>query len=162
MLIYTTARKSYWPYILKQLSVWAVIDVIVIYLTGYFTGKNESIYWIVAVLLLLQFVNLLNKERVYKIVIDENAKNITQYYRSPFSGEGEKIHTLDKVQLYVKSKASSSTGEITTQSLKLYKSWRSVLDLDTKEDGFSPVTLQEIRQALESLLVPVTDKNKKQ
>ncbi|WP_315814001.1 hypothetical protein [Paraflavitalea speifideaquila] len=76
-------------------------------------------------LLLMQFVDLISKPRIKKIVIDENARNITQYYRSPFSGEGEKVHNLDKVQLYVKSKAS--TGAITTQSLELYKSWRLIL-----------------------------------
>jgi hypothetical protein len=43
-----------------------------------------------------------------------------------------------------------------TRSLILYKDRREALLLDTKKDGFTPETLQEIRQVLERLGVPVT------
>jgi hypothetical protein len=160
MLIYTTARKSNWPYILKRWSVSIAFFLVIVVYDQFFSNNfldiTDTFYWIAIILLLGHFIDLISKPRIKKIVIDENARNITQYYRSPFSGEGEKVHNLDKVQLYVKSKASSSTGAITTQSLELYKSWRLILDLDSKRDGFSPITLQEIRQVLEQLLVSVT------
>lgn len=160
MLIYTTARKSNWPYILKQWAISAGILFAIILLARFFSKDfikvTDTFYWIVGIFLLYHFIDLVSEKRVYKIVIDETSRSITQYYRSAFSGEGEKVHTLDKVQLYVKSKASAADGEITTQHIELYKSWRIILDLDTKKHGFSPYTLQEIRKTLEQLLVPVT------
>jgi hypothetical protein len=160
MLIYTTARKSNWPHILMQWLIPAGILFLLILLVELLATDlikiTDTFYWIVAGVLMWQFIDLLSTKRVYKIAIDETARSITQYYRSPFSGEGEKIHTLDKVQLYVKSKASAAEGEITTQHIELYKSWRLILELDTKKHGFTPSTLQEIRKTLEHLLVPVT------
>lgn len=160
MTTYTTGRKSYWPHILKQWSIAAGIFFIIILYDQLFGNDfiniSDTFYWAGAILLLAQYVDLISRKRVYKIVIDETSKTITQYYRSPMSGEGEKIHSLDKAQLYVKSKVSAAGGGITTQSLELYKSLRLVLDLDPKKDGFSPATLQEIRVELERLLVPVT------
>jgi|GEM_PF-1283586 len=160
MLIYTTARKSNWPYIIKQWAIPAGILFVIILLAQFFSNDfikiTDTFYWIVAIFLVYLLVDLLSTKRVYKIAIDETARSITQYYRSPFSGEGEKIHTLEKVQLYVKSKASAAEGEITTQHIELYKSWRLILELDTKKHGFTPSTLQEIRKTLEHLLVPVT------
>ncbi len=160
MLIYTTARKSNWPYILKQWLISAGILFAIILVSQFFSKDfikiTDTFYWIVAIFLLYHFVDLISARRVYKIVIDEAARSITQYYRSPMSGEGEKIHTLEKVQLYVKSKASAAEGEITTQHIELYKSWRIILELDTRKHGFTASTLQEIRKTLEHLLVPVT------
>ena len=158
MLNYTTDRESHWPYIIKQLLISTVIlSLPVIYDLLFPTDYiKETYYWISVVLLLAQFIDLTSRHRIHKIIIDEGGKTITQYYRSSFSGEGEKIHTLVKVQLYVKNKKAAPGEAATTKSLVLYKEGRGVLNVNTKNDGFAPKTLQEIRLVLERLGVPVT------
>ncbi len=102
-----------------------VILFVLILCSHYLTSGFEitdTFYWVIAIFLVWKFIDLISTRRIYKIVIDENAKSITQYYRSSLSGAGEKIHTIDKVQLYVKSQASAAAGEITTENIELYKS----------------------------------------
>lgn len=149
---YTTGRKNHWPYILRQWSIPVAIFLIIILYDQFFPNDfidiSDTFYWIGAILLLTRLIDLTRRERIYKIEIDETAKNITQYYRSPFSGAGEKIYTLSKMRLYTKTRNTGSAADTITRSLKLYKDHREIIRLDTHKDGFTPQTLQEIREAL--------------
>lgn len=156
MLSYTTERKSYWLYIFKQwLIVAAIYFIIIIYdqfFANDFINITDGFYWIGAGLLTYRFIDLISRMRIYKIVIDANERTITQYYRRLFSGEGEKIYTLSKMQLYINSAAAPASA---VTSLKLYKDHREIINLGVKKDGFTAVILQEIGKQLQQLGVPV-------
>ncbi|MDF2188823.1 hypothetical protein [Paraflavitalea sp. CAU 1676] len=147
MISYTTERKNYWPYILRQWIIIAMIYAVCIILMKLFLSDfKNAYYWICAGVSGLGMVRWLDKEWIQDISIDEQAKTITHHYRSPLNGEGEKIHILRDVQLYVKT--STQNGKPAIRSLTLYKQRRRVLVLQTREDGFTPETLEAIRQQL--------------
>lgn len=147
MISYTTERKNYWPFILEQCLVAAIISVCIFAVFKLFlTSLEKYTYWAALVAIIPVFVKWLDKEWIQDISIDEQAKTITHHYRSPLNGEGEKIHILRDVQLYVKT--STQNGKPAIRSLTLYKQRRRVLVLQTREDGFTPETLEAIRQQL--------------
>ncbi len=80
-------------------------------------------------------VRWLDKEWIQDISIDEQAKTITHHYCSPLNGEGEKIHILRDVQLYVKTSTQNGKPAIDVTACKQR---RRVLVLQTREDGFTP------------------------
>lgn len=157
MTTYTTARKSYWPHILKQWAITSIPILLIIIILSYFITIKDVTYWIFGSLSLMQFVSLMDTPRNYKVVIDEDSKTLTQYHRCPLSGEGEKMFTLSKVRLYVITHTSSSNiSAADVKALRLYKDHREALKLDIKNDGFEPETLHDISQTLEKLGVPIS------
>jgi hypothetical protein len=157
MTTYTTARKSYWPHILKQWAITSIPIFLIIILLSYFITIKEVTYWIFGGLSLMQLVGLMDTPRNYKVTIDEDNRTLTQYKRRPLAGEGEKMFTLSKVRLYIITHTSSSgISAADIKALKLYKDHREVLKLDIKKDGFKPETLYAISQALEKLGVPIS------
>lgn len=156
---YTSGRKTYWPYLLKQWLKPLAVYVIIIAYDQFFSNDIINItagfYWIGAILVLYRLIDLLSRICVYKISIDENARTLTRYHHSLFSGKGEKIYTLSKMQLYIKGEPSSSSG-ILPASLALYKDHREILQLGVRKDGFTPQTLDDIRRKLEELGIPVS------
>lgn len=156
MTTYTTARKSYWPHILKQ---WAIISIpilLIIIILSFFINIKGVTYWVFGTLSLMKLVDLMDTPRNYKVTIDEDSRTLTQYNRCPLSGEGEKMFTLSKVRLYVITHTSSTITAADVKALKLYKDHREALKLDIKKDGFKPETLYAISQELEKLGVPVS------
>jgi hypothetical protein len=156
---YTSERQNHWAYILKQwLISLAVFSLPVIYDLLFPTDYiKDTYYWIAAGLLLVRLVDLISRPTIYRIVIDETAKTIAQYYSSPFSGQGEKIILMDKIQLYIKKTTSPSIGESLPTSLIMYKDRREFLRLNANKDGFSINTLKAISDTLQRLGVPVTE-----
>lgn len=157
MFTFTSQRQNHWIYILKHILIILVLFSIFplvnfFYPTSY---MKDIYYWVAAALFLVLTVDLLSKDRVYKLVIDEADASITQFYKSSMSGKGEKIILLDKVRIYVK-KSSSAEGLL--QSIQFYKGYRQVLKIDTRKDGFSSETLQQIGKTMADLGVRIADK----
>jgi len=153
MISYSTERKNYWPYILERWLIAACVYAIIIIGLKLFLSNFKSIlYWIVAGATIPAIIKWLDKEWVQDITIDENEKTITHHFRSPLRGNGEKVHILRDVQLYVKK--IPKDGKPTISQLMLYKNRRQVLALKAREDGFTPETLEAIRSQLTQLGVP--------
>lgn len=159
---YHASRKNHWPQILRQWSVPAAIYASILLLDKLLPDATIKIpslfYWIGAVLLLMWWVDGISEPRVKTIQIDENNRTITQSYESPFTGEGEKIFTLTKTQLYIKLDTSATAAEILPTYLVLYKDHRRIIRVGVQKDGFTPQTLQAIRQDLENLGIAITEK----
>jgi hypothetical protein len=154
MLTYSTERPNYWPYILKLWSVsLAIFLLAVVY--DYFFPSNyaKGIYWVAGLGSLARLIDLMSKPRIQKIVIDEESQLISQYYKSPMSGQGEKSIGLKHIRVYIKK--SKSSGEL--RSIDFYKGYRRIMNLDRKKDGFSLATLQELYKTLKRLEVRITE-----
>jgi hypothetical protein len=154
MLTFTADRQNYWPYILKR---WAfsVIAFILVFLYDYFYPSDfaKGLYWALGFGSIVQFIALVSRPRINKVVIDEARETLSQYYSSPISGKGEKIILLDHIRIYIKrSKAAGNAP----YAIDFYKDYRRVMYLDKNGDGFSSASLQEIGQLLEKLGARVT------
>lgn len=156
MITYTADRQNPWPYILK---IWSIPVVIFLLAVGYdyFYPSDfaKGFYWAFGFVSLARFVDLISRNRIYKIVIDEERETFSQYYRSPMSGKGEKTILLEHIRVYLKPPGSSPGNP--PRSIEFYKGYRRVFKLDKNTDGFSPATLQEIRQTLEKLGMRITE-----
>lgn len=145
MLVYTAERQHYWPYVLKQMLIGALI------LFGFRTVYNllfpadaigQSYYWYAAGFLLMRFVQLLSRPRVQQIEIDAENQTLYLHYRTRISGEGEKKWLINHVQLAVKQSGTSIT---------FWKGLWQNLNINTREDGFSADVLREMTQKLQVL-----------
>ncbi|WP_276482168.1 hypothetical protein [Paraflavitalea pollutisoli] len=121
--------------------------VIVVVLKTLLDDVNNSIYWILGGLLAIGIANSLDHKHIQELQIHEDTKTLSYQYRSPLNGEGEKVHILSQVQLYTQTKDHAGKGSEIT-SLTLYKNRRRVLKLQASADGFTPETLNAIRDQL--------------
>lgn len=152
MFSYSTERKSYWPVIGKRMVYSAGAALIVAIAFRILLDEfNNNIYLGLFVCMVAAFANQLNYGFIQDVQIDEFNKTITYHYRSPLRGEGEKIHILSQVQLYVNTRPGANGSTPVIRSLSLYKQRRRVLELSDRLDGFAPATLEAIRHQLRQL-----------
>lgn len=152
MFSYSTERKSYWPAIGKRM-LYIAATLLIIAIAGRILLQefNNNIYWLLSGGLLVAFADQINNEYIQNVQIDENNKTITYHYRSPLHGNGEKIHILSQVQMYVSTRSAAGGASPVIRSLSLYKQRRRVLALSNRMDGFAPATLEAIRHQLHQL-----------
>ena len=154
MLTYSAERRTYWPYILKLWSVTLVIFLLAVIYDHFFPSPYaKGFYWATGFFSFARFIDLISRPRIYKIVIDEESQMISQYYKSPMSGNGEKSIGLKHIRVYIKK--SKSSDDLNT--IDFFKGYRRIMNLDRKKDGFSLVTLQELYQTLKRLEVRITE-----
>ena len=154
MLTFTADRQNHWPYILKRW-VYSVVAFLIVFVWDLFYPDNyvKGLYWAIGFGSLVHFIGLASKQRIYQVVIDEARETLSQYFKSPITGKGEKILLLDHIRIYIKRDKSAANAPL---SIEFYKDYRRVMYLDKKDDGFSSVSLHEIGQVLERLGARVT------
>jgi len=158
MTIYTAEKQNHWPRILLLWSRSLAIFLLIIMYHILFPDQSVTLaYIITAVLSLAYFISLIDRPRIYKIIIDEKGETLARYYRSPLRGEGEKIILLDHVRIYIKKKKNNAHPEGLPATIDFYKDYRQIVKLSAKDDGFSAATLQDIVQALKKLGLNITE-----
>ena len=154
MPIFKTDRPNATKYILTKLGFSICIVLTLIICDSYFKLKlfNDSFYFIMSGMYLMQFFDEIMKDRYYEVNINIEKQIIILYFKTYYSKINHKIVSFDDARIeIIKTKANKFL--LRKESIKLYflKNKTEISELENNKDGFSIESLEAISNTLKQI-----------
>lgn len=158
MVTYKTDRKNYFYHLIQLLRSILIISLPIISdLLFKTTFVKVTYYWFAAGFILLLIFEMASKQRLSEIRFDTDKSQIIFIYKTLFSSPQAKRIPFENARLeYAKSK-SSWTWLWEPLTLYFLKYKIEVFKVNKSKDGFSVRTLDEVRNTVESLSLPIME-----